>query len=224
MRPFVLTTLLAFASAITSAGSPAQETRYVTDSLKLEVRRGPDVKNRVLRMLPSGMPLKILDQRDGWSRIELEGEAEAWILTRYLMREPSARNQVSEAKAMRDGFVGRITSIREQLSTATNTAQSLEIERSQLAERAQALTNELEQLKRTAASSVAVKEENERLRFSSADNERGLQDLRQEYLLLKQSRERDWFIAGAAVLFAGMVLGLIIPKLKFRRRRGWGEL
>ena len=208
MRPFVLTILL-----VASAGSHAQVTRYVTDSLKLEVRSGPDVKNRVIRMLPSGMPLKILEQRDGWSRIELEGEAEAWILTRYLMSEPSARNEVSEAKAL-----------REQLSTATNTAQSMAIERSQLAARVQDLTQEFAQLKLTAASAVAVKEENERLRVSSADNERGLQDLRQEYLLLKQSRERDWFITGAAVLFAGIVLGLLIPKLKFRRRRGWGEL
>jgi SH3 domain protein len=175
-------------------------------------------------MLPSGTALKVLGQRNGWSRIALTGEAEAWILTRYLMSEPAAKNQVAEAKAMREGVAGRVKSIREQLSTATDKAQSLELERSELSERAQALALELKQLQRTAASAVAVAQENVRLRVTSADSERGLQELRQEYLLLKQSRERDWFVAGAGVLLGGVVLGLIVPKLRFRRRRGWGEL
>ena len=220
MRPTVLLILL----AVASSAAYAQATRYVTDSLKLESRSGPRVSNRIVKMLRSGTALTILEERDGWSRFETEGESEAWILSRYLMDEPSARNQVAEAKAMREGVETRIESIREQLETATDTAQSLEIERSQLSEREQALATELEQLKRTAASAVAVQDENERLRRTSADSEQGLQDLREDYLLLKQSRERDWFIAGAAVLFGGIVLGLIIPKLRFRRRRGWGEL
>jgi SH3 domain protein len=220
MRP----TVLLFALAVASGAAHGQVTRYVTDSLKLESRSGPGVSNRIVKMLRSGTPVQVFEQRDGWSRIEIAGEGEAWILSRYLMDDPSARNQVADAKAMREGVEGRVSSIREQLSIATGTVESLEAERSQLAERAQALAAELEQLKRTAASAVAVKNDNERLRRTSADNERTLQELREDYLLIKNSRERDWFIAGAAVLFGGIVLGLIIPKLRFRRRRGWGEL
>jgi SH3 domain protein len=210
--------------ALFSVASHAQVTRYVTDSLKLESRSGPGVKNRIVKMLSSGTPVKVLEQREGWSRIDVEGDVDAWILSRYLMDEPSARNLVSEAKAMRDSVEQRVNSIREQLSTAESTAVALEIERSQLAERATLLAEELDELKRTASSAVDIKNENERLHRSSSENERALQDLRQEYLLIKQSRERDWFIAGAGVLFGGMILGLIIPKLRFRRRRGWSEL
>lgn len=220
MRPTVLL-ILCF---IASGAAQGQGTRYVTDSLRLESRGGPGVSNRIVKMLRSGTPVQVVEEREGWSRIESNGESEVWILSRYLMDEPAARDQVADAKAMRAGVEDRIKSIREQLDTATETAQSLEVERSQLAERAQLLADELEELKVTAASAVAVKIENERLRRSSDDNERALQDLRQEYVLLKQSRERDWFIAGAGVLFGGIVLGLIIPKLRFRRRRGWGEL
>ena len=160
MRPTVLLILL----AVASSAAYAQATRYVTDSLRLESRSGPGVKNRIVKMLRSGTALTILEERDGWSRFEIEGEGEAWILSRYLMDEASARNQVAEAKAMREGVETRIESIREQLTTATNTAQSLEVERLQLSEREQALATELEQLKRTATSAVAVKDENERLK------------------------------------------------------------
>lgn len=211
--------------ALFSVAGHAQVTRYVTDSLKLESRSGPGVKNRIVKMFSSGTPVKVLEEREGWSRIDVEGDVDAWILSRYLMDEPSARNLVSEARAMRNSVEERVNSIREQLSTAQSTAAALEIERSQLAERAALLAEELEELKRTASSAVDIKNENERLRRSSSENERALQDfLRQEYLLIKQSRERDWFIAGAGVLFGGMILGLIIPKLRFRRRRGWSEL
>jgi SH3 domain protein len=220
MRP----TVLLFVLAVASGAAHGQVTRYVTDSLKLESRSGPGVGNRIVKMLRSGTPVQVVEQRDGWSRIEIAGEGEAWILSRYLMDEASARDQVADAQAMREGVEGRISSIREQRGTATETVAILEAERSQLAERAQALAAELEQLKRTAASAVAVKNDNERLRRTSANNARTLQDLREDYVVLKKSRERDWFIAGAAVLFGGIVLGLIIPKLRFRRRRGWGEL
>ena len=210
--------------ALFSAVSHAQVTRYVTDSLKLESRTGPGVKNRIMKMLSSGTPVKVLEQRNGWSRIDVAGDGDAWILSRYLMDEPSARNQVNEARALRDSVEERVKSIREQLTTAESTAASLEVERSQLAERAALLADELNELKRTASSAVDIKNENERLRRTTTENERALQDLRQDYLLIKQSRERDWFIAGAGVLFGGIVLGLIIPKLRFRRRRGWSEL
>lgn len=220
MRPTVLLILF----FIASGAAHGQGTRYVTDSLRLESRSGPGVSNRIVKMLRSGTPVEVVEEREGWSRIGSNGESEVWILSRYLMDEPAAREQVADAKAMRAGVEDRIKSIREQLGTATETAQSLEVERSQLAERAQLLADELEELKVTAASAVAVKNDNERLRRSSDDNERALQDLRQDYALLKQNRERDWFIAGAGVLFGGIVLGLIIPKLRFRRRRGWGEL
>ncbi|MFT5447812.1 MAG: SH3 domain protein [Gammaproteobacteria bacterium] len=207
-----------------SAVTHAQVTRYVTDSLKLESRSGPGVKNRIMKMLSSGTPVKVLEQRNGWSRIDVEGDGDAWILSRYLMDEASARNQVSEAKALRDSVEERVKSSREQLTMAENTAASLEVERSQLAERAALLADELDELKRTASSAVDIKNENERLRRTTGENDRALQDLRHDYLLIKQSRERDWFIAGAGVLFGGIVLGLIIPKLRFRRRRGWNEL
>jgi SH3 domain protein len=220
MRPTALLILF----AIASGNAHAQVTRYVTDSLKLESRSGPGVENRIVKMLSSGTPVTVIEQRDGWSRIETQGESDAWILSRYLMDEPSARDQVAEAQVMRDSVENRLKSLREALATATNTAESLEVERSQLAERAQVLATELEQLKYTASAAVELQNENERLLRRAADSERGLQDLRQDYILLKQSRERDWFIAGAGVLFGGMVLGLIIPKLRFRRRRGWGEL
>lgn len=58
-----------------------------------------------------------------------------------------------------------------------------------------------------------------------------LGDLRQQLeaaesaRLQQRSREqRRWFITGAAVLLAGLLLGLLLARLRWRRRSRWGDL
>jgi SH3 domain protein len=48
--------------------------------------------------------------------------------------------------------------------------------------------------------------------------------LRAEVSEIKRNTQRDWFLIGAGVLFGGILLGLILPRLKLRRRSGWGDL
>jgi SH3 domain protein len=40
----------------------------------------------------------------------------------------------------------------------------------------------------------------------------------------KSTTRRDWFLAGAGVLAFGLILGLVLPRLKFGRRSRWGDL
>ncbi len=66
---------------------------YVTDSFRISLRRGPSIENKILRFVPSGLPVEILESEEGWSRVlvsEGEGQAlEGWALSRYLItREP----------------------------------------------------------------------------------------------------------------------------------------
>jgi SH3 domain protein len=41
---------------------------------------------------------------------------------------------------------------------------------------------------------------------------------------LKDSEAKNWFLIGAAVLFGGVIFGLLIPKLRFTRKNSWGSL
>ncbi len=201
----------------------AQQARFVTDSLKLEARSGPAVSNRIVRMLESGTRVVVLEESEGWSRISLDGE-DAWILSRFLMEEPSARDKVAAAAKARETSQTQARRAAEQLATATATVGALEEERDALASRLEVLSNELTELKRTASSALAIQGENKRLSASSARMSDDLEAMREEVVLLRRRQEREWFIAGAGVLLGGMILGLFIPKIRWRRKRGWGEL
>ncbi len=66
---------------------------YVTDSFRISIRRGPSLENKILKFLPSGQNVEILDTQEGWSYIRTLGSEEnstkGWVLRRYLiMRKP----------------------------------------------------------------------------------------------------------------------------------------
>ncbi len=204
----------------------AQTVRYVTDSLRLEARQGPSTDHRISHMLSSGTRVTVLQENaeTGYSRIALDDDSEVWILSRFLMDEPAARAQLAEAV---ENFTRERESARDlgsQLETLGQTAGEIEQSRSELATDKKLLQTELAQIKQAAADTLAIRERNQILNKRLEALAMDLGTAEQQNRALKERSERDWFIAGAGVLLGGIILGLAIPKIRWKRRRGWGEL
>ncbi|MEM7252870.1 MAG: TIGR04211 family SH3 domain-containing protein [Pseudomonadota bacterium] len=202
----------------------AQETRFVTDNLKLEARSGPSTQHRVVRMLESGESVKVLEEKSGWSRIELSGGAELWMLTRYLQDDPVARTVVEEALSEREAAVKANDAAQKALDEVREASSTIEESRDAFAKKSQALAAELSDIKNAASQAIAIQKRNEGLVSENRRLEQLLSNTEREVAALRASRERDWFIAGAGVLVGGMILGFIIPKIRWRRRRSWDQL
>ncbi len=222
MRIFALFCLL---SALTGHVH-AQTVRYVTDSLKLEARGGPSTNHRISHMLASDTPVTVLeeDAESGYSRVALEDGSEVWILSRFLMNEPAARLQLADAveKYTRQREIAR--DLASQLETLGQTVAEIEKSRSELVRDKKLLQTELAQIKQAAADTLAIKERNESLNKQLQALSSDLDDATLRIRTLKERSERDWFLAGAGVLLGGMILGFVIPKIRWKRRRSWGEL
>ena len=80
---------------------------------------------------------------------------------------------------------------------------------------------ELTEIKRTASSALAIDSENKDLKGRLVSLERQLQTVQQENQSLKDRTARDWFMVGAAVVLLGIIIGLIIPKIRFRKKSSW---
>jgi SH3 domain protein len=224
----VLVGKIAFICLLSAVISPvhAQSVRYVTDSLRLETRQGPSTEHRITRMLSSGARVTVVeeDADTGYSRIALDDGTDVWILSRFLMSEPAARSQLAQAleNFTREREIAE--DLASQLETLGKTTSEVEQSRSALATDKKILQAELAQIKQAAAQTLAIKERNqslnERLEALTADLDAAARTNR----ALKERSERDWFIAGAGVLLGGMILGLVVPKIRWKRRRSWGEL
>jgi SH3 domain protein len=204
----------------------AQTVRYVTDSLRLEARQGPSTNHRITNMLSSGTRVTVLeeDAESGYSRIALDDGTELWILSRFLMDEPAARDQLASAveKFTREREIAR--DLASQLETLGQTAGEIEQNRSELAKDKQILQTELAQVKQAAADTLAIQDRNESLNKQLQVLSTELDEAKQRNRSLKERSERDWFLTGAGVLLGGIILGLVVPKIRWKRRRGWGEL
>ena len=77
---------------LTSAASA--QPRYVSDRLEVTLRTGTSTQHSIIRMVPSGARVEVLetDGASGYSRVRAADGTEGWVLTRYLMEEPAARD------------------------------------------------------------------------------------------------------------------------------------
>lgn len=77
-------------------------------------------------------------------------------------------------------------------------------------------------LQEAAGQATALADQNQQLDQQVQSLQAQLDGLREEAARLRSDDRRRWFITGAAVLAAGMVLGLVLPMLRGRRRGGYG--
>ena len=208
------------------ASTALAETRYVSDRLEITLRTGTSTQYSIIRMLPSGMRLEVLerDAESGYTRVRTPDGTEGWVLARYLMAQPAARDQVAVATERAANASLRVTDLEAQVEALSAERDALQAQRDGLESELAEVRAELERIRRVSASAVELDKANRELRTRVAAAEQDGTLLRAEIAELKRNTQRDWFVAGAGVLVLGLVLGLVLPRLRWRRRSGWGDL
>ena len=207
-------------SALLFASAASADSAWVSDDFEITLRSGPSTSNAIELMLSSGTQLEVLerDSESGYSRVRTGGGTEGWVLTRYLMNEPAAREQLATLTSQLSSEASRGSSLNAQLGTirtdydnATRRIETLEREKSELEE-------ELAEIKRTSANVLSINNQNKQLREQLAGEEIRVATLEQENRELSSQTTRYWFMSGALVLVVGMVLGLWLPRIRWQRR------
>jgi len=199
----------------------AQQTRYISDELQQDMRSGPGNQYRILQMVSAGTRLTVLEEDSGWSRVRLGSSGqEGWVLSRMLMNQPSARSRLEQAERR----VAELTALNEKLNAGLNQAQGqveeLEDGLADASDERDRLDSELNQ----AAQGLDLFDENQELRKQVIDLRREIEDLAHESERLQGRNDQQWFLVGSLVLGAGLLFGLIIPRIRWRRQRSsWGS-
>lgn len=160
---------------------------YVTDQFRISLRRGPSTENKILKFLPSGYPVEILENQEGWSLVHsADGEQESirgWVLSRYLItRQPwekQTKSLLQENAILKKKLAGFENEWKAALKQETDKYEKIKAVYDASQKTIQKLMKE-----------------NERLKFSQRDR---------------------LFILGALVLFFGLISGLIVGRQKKRR-------
>jgi SH3 domain protein len=74
------------------------ETRYVVDTLIITVRSGQGEQYRIIKTIPSGTAMEILESSEEWSQVRLKDGTEGWVLNQYISPNPTARQRLAQAE------------------------------------------------------------------------------------------------------------------------------
>lgn len=198
----------------------AAQSAWVSDQFEVMLRSGPSTSNAIERMLPSGTALEVIerDNETGYSRVRTAAGTEGWVLTRYLMNEPSAREQLAtltrrltNANSQGTTLTSQLDAVKGEYDTAKRQISTLESEKRRLEQ-------ELAEIKRTAANVLSINSQNKDLREQLANAEIQVATLEQQNRELTGQTIRYWFMTGALVLVVGMILGIWLPRIRWQRR------
>lgn len=210
------------------AGSPvfAQSKAFVTDDVEVTLRTGTSTRHGIVRMLSTGTPVTVLevDREAGYSRVRTANGAEGWVLTRYIVDQPPPKVRIGALENRLAEAREEARQLRAELSETQGQQGALSSERDQLSQQNAQLQRELKEIRRVASSQLAIADENQRLT-------RELEKLRNENQLLLQKSDtakdrmrRDWFVVGAIVVVGSMLLGILLTRIRWRKRSSWGDL
>ncbi len=212
--PYIFMFILSF--------SAQAETQYVSDHLVITVRTGQGAQFQIIKTLESGEHVKVLEVTDtGYTRIETTDGTEGWVRTQYLAKEPVASEKLVKTEANLLKTRTALKKIKENFASLSKEHKSLTQSQSALSTDKKQLDIELARLNEVAKKPIILDKQNRQLQQKNVTLEKDLQRLNQENHSLKDRSQREWFIAGALVLFGGIILGLIIPKLRGRKRNSW---
>ena len=206
------------------AGAGHAQTRYVSDRMLVELRRGPSTEYLILRNLESGSEVQVLEQDEaiGYSRVRVVDQGtEGWILTRFLTAEPIARERLSAAERNLATARARVVALEAQVAELSAALATTRAELGQTRGTHAAVSQELADIRTAAANVVEIRDRNTSLQQRLIERDREVEELATNNARLASRNSQNWFVVGAAVLLAGIVVGLVAPSLRRKRRSDW---
>lgn len=203
-----------------AASAALAESAWVTDQFEITLRSGPSTSNAIQLMVGSGTQLEVIerDAETGYTHVRTPGGTEGWVLTRYLMNEASAREQLERLTGQLTNANSRGSSLNSQLSAIKGEYDSANQQIATLEREKAAVEKELAEIKRTAANVLAINDQNKSLMDQLAAAQIRADTLEQENRVLASQTTRYWFMAGGLVLLIGIVLGIWLPRIRWQRR------
>jgi SH3 domain protein len=188
---------------LSAGGEPAfaqsDSQAWVSDELSTYVRSGPTDGYRIVGTLNAGEPVDVLETSGNYTRVRSNSGDTAWVLSREIQQNPSAREQLPVLQAQVDELSQELDGINDtwdqRVSSMTETLEVREQRIIELEARNRELDSEAEQ---------------------SRQQVRALQarlDTQEEDLLMR------YFMYGGGVAGAGLLVGLIVPHLPRRRKK-----
>lgn len=211
----------------TCIGGPlaAAEVRYITDEFEITMRSGTSTANNIVRMLQSGEAVTVLEQDlvSKYSLVETDDNKKGYVLSRFLMEQPAARQSLRELNINYEQQRNRISQQEGEISALKQSLAQEQSDNQALKKTLRASEQELAEVRSAAEDTLNILEQNKGL-------ETVLEQLKQEKAQLtdinaelNDSTRLDWFVRGGAVCLIAFLVGIVVTRIRWRKQDSWGS-
>ena len=199
----------------------AETIRYVVDDLTIPIRTGTSTRHKILRFVESGTRLEVLEvaEAEGYTRVRTPDGTEGWVKTEQLMDRRGAKEQLARTKKRLESARLQNSQHQEEIKALNANIEEAKQHAAGLEQEIETLKAELASLREVAAEPIKVSEENKTLKVQLANEREDVQRLLEENAGLRDRSIKEWFVIGAGVAVGGLILGLILPLIPWRKRR-----
>ena len=192
------------------------ETMYVSDILKLTLRTGPSIENKIISVIESGQMMEVIKFGDEWSQVQLPNGKEGWVLSRYLTTNETHNIKLERLEAKHKNLMIQAAELLEENNRlkAENKRFSTESKANQ--KQLVKTQADYEALKTEAAEFLTLKTNYKRAASQLTEQTAKAKQLEEELSSLEMNTYIKWFLAGSGVLIVGFLIGF---STKRQRRR-----
>lgn len=226
MKKHLYKALFSIGILLLAAPLSAKSIQYVSDQLTIPMRSGITNGHKILKFLNSGDALEVIETTDDEKYslvVPLDDSSKTgWVESSLLMNGKSARAQLEVAKVKIQSIKEKQAGIKKQLKDSQGQNRDLENIQSQLEKKIKGLQNTLARLRKNASDPIRIADENEQLKQQLASAQAQAEQLTQENIILGDQNIKSWFMIGAAVSIGSLILGIMLTRIRWRKKESWG--
>ena len=179
---------------------------FVTQDADVKLRTGYGKRVHVVKPLDPGTPLTVIgvNTKNGISEVRLGSGEEGWVASRFISTEGAPVNAIPPVVT---------ESLTEDLAAKSTQELILEVNR---------LRTEMIAVRQAANDSLKIQTERDQLQQTVIGLKQELESANREKNMMNDDQKQAWFLIGGAVLFLGIILGVLLPRLSVRRKTDWG--
>ncbi len=183
------------------------ESMYVTDQLKLTLRSGPSTEHKILAVVESGQQVEILEPGDDWSLVRNAKGKEGYVLTRYLMAEPTHNVRLEKLQRKHKALTQQAATLLEENTRFRSENKKLKSALNKNEKTLQKLRLDYDKLKAGSAEYLELKEKSKTVSRQLAEQTKRADTLDEELRSVETNQYIKWFLAGSGVLLMGFIVG-----------------
>lgn len=183
------------------------ETMYVTDLLKLTLRSGPSIENKILSVIESGQQVEMLEPGEDWSLVRMATGKEGYVLTRYLITEPTHNVRLEQLQTKHKALMQQAATLLAENTRFRDENKKLKSTLDGNEKALKKMSTDYDKLKAGSAEYIELKEKHKTVSGQLAEQTKRADALDEELRAIEINQYIKWFLAGSGVLLVGFIVG-----------------